>query len=869
MLLDPQVHPISLAAYEDGHDGFVGTPTPRLHWRLQAQRTDVLQHAYALEVSPTSDFSAEVVSSGRVDSCVPGHAPWPAQPLASRAVRWARVKVWTDQGETAWSEPLRIEAALLTPEDWTARPVSPVSNVAQSQPCPVPLLRRAFALDRPVASARLYITSLGVFDCWINGRRVGDALLDPGWTSYQQRLHYAAYDVTPLLEAGENVLSAAVGDGWWRGWLTWMQRRAIYGDTTALLAQLEITYADGSVQVVGTDESWQGGYGALLSADLYNGCDVDLRREPFGWKLKDFDAKGWEKVESLDLPRGLTLRCMPPIRQIETRNPTLSASAWGTVMVDAGQNLAGYLRIRVRGPEGASIRLRHAEMLDNEGRLYVAPLRHARATDTYVLDGRAGTVELVPSFTFHGFRHAEIEADPGVEIMGVEVCVLASDLEQIGTFACSNPQVNRLYQNVRWSQFGNFLSIPTDCPQRDERLGWTGDIQVFAETACTNADARTFLSSWLRDLAIEQRADGCVTSTVPNVVQNFEYEYGGVGWGDAASLVPWDLYQSYGDPEILARQYASIKAWVDWCASRLGPDDTWTGDFHLGDWLDPNAPADQPEKATTDRDLIASAYLARSARVLGQSATILGHDDDAMAYEALADRVAQAAWRRWQDVALTTQTGAAICICFGIVPSEMRDAAVSALADLVDRNDGRIATGFLGTPLVLPALTLGNRVDAAYRLLLNRACPGWLYQVDRGATTMWERWDAVQEDGRLHTGSMAMEEGADMISFNHYAYGAVAAWLYQSVAGIAPDTPGYARIRFAPRPGGGLDHASARILTPYGEASIAWRLSADVLDVHCLVPAGATARADWPQGWSVAAPAEFGSGHHHFTLQRG
>lgn len=858
---DTAVRPIGLRTDD-------ASAAPRLSWRLEAERPGVRQLAYEVQSSADAAF-AQTESSGRVACASPVGAAWVRAPLRSREVRWARVRVWTDAGVTAWSEPLRIEGGLFAAVDWVARPVSPVFNLGQRAPGLVPLLRRAFTLDRPVARARLYVTALGVHDCRINGAAVSDALLDPGWTAYRDRLLYAVHDVTALLRAGENVIAAAVGDGWWRGNLTWMERRAVYGETTALLAQLELTFADGSRRIVATDADWRGATGALVRADLYDGCDIDLTREPTGWREPGFDDSGWSPVAALPLPQGLEQRAMSPVREVQAFDAEFTVGEGGVVKVDCGQNLTGYLRLTLRCAATATATVRHAEVLEPDGRLHTAALRHARATDSYSLP--PGRHVVSPSFTYHGFRHAEIALGEGMVLERVEVCVVASDLVEIGRFRCSDARVNRLEANIRWSQRGNFLALPTDCPQRDERLGWTGDIQVFAPTACTNFDARAFLASWLADLALEQASDGNVPSTVPNVIGGHPFEYAGVGWSDAATLVPLAIYEAYGDRAVLARQLPSMRAWVDHGASRLSAADTWEGDFHLGDWLDPGAPPDKPEQATTDRDFIASAYLSYSAAAVARALRVTGEDEAAGDYARLAARVAAGAWARWRDAAVRTQAGCAIAIMFDIAPAAEREAVGAALAALVREARGRIATGFLGTPLVLPALTRTGQDAAAYALLLNEEAPGWLYQVRMGATTMWERWDAIRPDGTLHGGEMDAADAESMTSFNHYAYGSVGAWLYRSLAGIAPrlDAPGYAGIDFAPRPGGGIDWAGASLATPYGEAGIAWRIEADALRVELTVPPGAEGAFHAPPGWVLPSPAlPLGSGRHVLTLVR-
>ncbi len=891
--IDPSVVVTHLRTADDSGLPTTGVAAPRLSWRLAGDRPGVRQSGYEVQVAAEPDFGGAVATSGEVPSSHPLHAAWPAPPLRSREVRWWRVRARTDRGMTGWSEPARVEAALLDPADWVARPITLADDIGRLKPEPVPLLRREFGLEAAVASARLYVTALGLHDVAINGQRVSDELLEPGWQSYHHRLLYATYDVTGLLGEGRNAISAAVGDGWYRGRLTWQDLSNVYGDANCLLAQLEIQLTDGSSVTIATDGQWRASTGALRAADLYDGTDVDLRLEPAGWRRAGFDDSTWPPAIERELDAPLGQRTLPPVRVVETRHPAPRQSPDGHLLIDTGQNLTGYLRLRVTGPAGAQIRVRHAEVLDGEGRLYTVALRSARATDTYVL-AADGSVLLEPAFTFHGFRYAEIETSPGVAVEDIEVAVVSSDLAQTGRFECSDERVNQLFRNVTWSQRDNFLAIPTDCPQRDERLGWTGDIMVFAPAACANADSRAFLANWLVDLAYDQRADGAVPSVVPNVLAVLRgtelesFEYGSTGWGDAATVVPWTLYEAYADPEVLHRQYPSMRAWVDWCAGRRGEDGTWSGDWHFGDWLDPGAPPDEPEKATTSSDYIATAYLAYSAGLVARTADLLGDSGSATAYAALRDQTAAAAWRKWAGHAVTTQAGCAIALQLGIAPEADRARVAGALAALVRASGGRIATGFLGTPLVLPALTAGGRIEEAYQLLLNTESPGWLYQVLHGATTMWERWDAIRPDGSIHPGEMATGAGG-MLSFNHYAYGAVAEWLYRSVAGLAPDAddPGYGTVVFAPVPGGGLTSAAAGIHTPYGPAAISWRLDGQNLTVDADVAPGARGRFVLPPGpWRAehdgkpvdvaALPVqhphgrptleELGSGHHHIVL---
>ncbi|MBD9726341.1 family 78 glycoside hydrolase catalytic domain [Streptomyces caniscabiei] len=848
--------------------GLVATPypAPDLSWSLESDRPGVLQRAYEIQVSADPSFT-DVESGGEVGSDTVTDHPWPAEPLRSRAVRHWRVRVRTDLGWTEWSGPARVEAALLDDMDWTARPVHVPSDRGRTSPGPVPLLRREFALPAEPVSARLYVTSLGVHRTAINGRPVSDELLEPGWTSYPNRLLYATYDVTALLRPGPNALSAAIGDGWHRGHLTWHKNRNVYGDTSALLAQLEVTLADGTTVTVATDDRWRGGYGDLLAADLYDGCERDLRLEPQGWRLPGFDDRGWERAAVLSLPSGLTQRAHPPVRVVQVIQPKQRVLPDGMIALDAGENVTGWLRVRAAGPAGSTVTVRHAEVLDGDGRLLTSILRGARATDQYTLAG--GAVDLEPEFTFHGFRYAEIDASPGATIEAVEVQVVASDLRRIGEFHCSDERVNTLYGNVVRSQRGNFLAVPTDCPQRDERLGWTGDLMAFAPTACATFDSGSFLDSWLTDLAIEQRPDGAVPMVVPEVdlgdppPSDLPFTGSAAGWGDAATVVPAALFDAYGRRSLLGRHYAAMRAWVEFTNAHLDEDGTWSGNAQLGDWLDPAAPPEDPARATTDSAYVATAFVAHSARLLADAARELGRADDADRYAALHRRTAEAAWHKWGDHARTTQTGCALALQFGIVPTAERAAVGEALAALVRANGGRIATGFLGTPFVLPALTDTGHTAEAYQLLLNTECPGWLYQVERGATTMWERWDAIRPDG-----TMDLENAGTMLSFNHYAYGAVAAWLYQCVAGLRPLTPGYRTLDIAPRPGDGLTSAAASLTTPYGRASVAWSVSGTELTVDVSLPPGTTGRFSAPEGWlGTGEVSRLGAGNHRLILR--
>ena len=571
-----------------------------------------------------------------------------------------------------------------------------------------------------------------------------------------------------------------------------------------------------------------------------------------------------------------------PVRAISTGPVEAIERRDGVSHIDVGQNISGFLRLRVRGSAGDQVVVTHAEVLDPDGSLHTRSLRSAKSTDTYIL-ASDDVVELRPAFTFHGFRFAEVRSD--AEVLGAEFVAISSDTPRRGTFECSNARLNRFHENVVWSQRDNFVSVPTDCPQRDERLGWTGDAQAFAPTASVLFDVEAFWASWLRDLALEQDPILGVSSVVPDMVLRGEPRYGRAGWADAATIVPWAVYEAYGDPHILAAQWDSMVSWIDSLRVRLGPDGLLPTSMQFGDWLDPDAPVDRPWEAKADADYLANAFLAHSARLVAQAATVLGRLADAKRFGDLAEMQAATTWRRWASHAVTTQTGCAVALQFRICPDAERGVIAAALGGLVREAGGRVATGFLGTPLVLPALADAELIDEAYLMLLCRSLPSWLYQVDQGASTVWERWDAIRPDGSIHPGTMSLPPGLPasgpephMLSFNHYAYGAVIDWVYRHVAGLAPDIarPGYRRVILAPKPSVDIDWARASVETTFGTVSTSWRLDGrDRLTVEIALPFGTTGLFRAPataatsvtlNGVAVDVETELAPGHHTIVV---
>jgi alpha-L-rhamnosidase len=819
----------------------IGTPAPRLSWYVPTAPDDFRQSAYQVEISRARG----PVELTTVTSAEQVLVPWPAAPLAARESAQVRIRVCgADDEWSGWSAPAVVERGI---DDWTARFISPATLGGEGMPAPV--LTGTVVLPDGIVSARLYATAHGLYTAELNGTRVGDHELAPGWTSYQHRLRYQSYDVTGLVRPGENRLDVLLGNGWYRGRLGFQGRRGLYGDRLALLAQLEVTTADSTVHRLVTDDSWRAADSGVLADDLYDGQRTDMRN----------GERRTDTVEVIDADLGrLVAPDGPPVRVTEVLAAhRVWTSPAGRTLVDFGQNVVGRIRLRVRGLDaGHEVVVRHAEVLEHE-ELGVRPLRTARATDSYLLAGPDETV-CESTLTFHGFRYAEVTGVPGLRAADVEAVVIGSDLRRTGWFESSHALLNRFHDNVVWGMRGNFVDVPTDCPQRDERLGWTGDIQVFSPTASFLFDSAGFLGSWLADLAAEQQKDGSVPFVIPDVIR--QPGPATAAWGDAATIVPWVLHRRTGDLGLLARQLPSMRAWVDRMAELAGPDRLWSGGFQFGDWLDPTAPPDSPFQAQADPDVIATAHLARSAEIVARAAELLGDTAGARHYDLLAAQVRAAFAREYVTssgrVLGDAATTYALALQWSLLPAEaQRQHAGRRLADLVRTAGFRIGTGFVGTPLMTDALTDAGEEELAYRLLLQTGCPSWLYSVTMGATTVWERWDSMLPDGSINPG--------EMTSFNHYALGAVADWLHRRVAGLAPAAPGYRRLLVRPVPTHALTSASARHVTPYGEAAVSWQRVDGQLRLSVTVPVGAEAEVHVP---GVAAAVEVRHGTHDWTV---
>jgi alpha-L-rhamnosidase len=836
---------------------------PRFTWTVDSDRRGDTQSAYQLRVVG-SGSGGVVWETGRVPSAAL-HAGYEGPALASRQRLSWQVQVWDAEGVASdWSSAATFEMGLLDEEDWQARWIAPppaqleaaddVEGIDRGEwrgnrPA---LLRRPFDCEADIVAARVYVSARGLYELRLNGEKVGDDLLTPGWSDYRFRLPYQAYDVTTQLRAGSNVLGAVLVDGWYSGRLGWLDR--IYGETPSFVAQLHLERADGSQAVIASEGEWMTSPSSRLWADLVMGEVRDLGATQPGWDAPGFDDSDWVAVDLADAPDAvLENHDGSPVRVLDEQVArSVIETTPGTFIADLGQNMVGWARLSVEGRAGDLVRVRHAEMLDEAGGLYVANLRTALATDAYLLS-EDGAAVLEPRFTFHGFRFVEVSGlAPGAtpDVTGV---VIGSATPEIGTFECSLPLVNQLQRNIQWGRRGNFLEAPTDCPQRDERLGWMGDAQIFVGTACWNADVAPFFTKWLRDVVDGRDELGAFPDVAPVIAPDF-LGHAAPAWGDAGVIVPWVLYQRYGDERFLERAFDSMMSWVDSVAAD-NPDGLWLHGRHndYGDWLSVNS--------DTPREVLATAYFFHSADLVCRVGEIIGRKEEADRYRQLADHIREA----FEAAYLTgsgrivghTQTTYVLALAFGLVPDHLRPAAAQHLeAQIRDRRGlgskfrpGHLDTGFLGVGHLLPTLTAHDRLELAYRLLENDDFPSWGYSIKHGATTIWERWDGWTAENGFQTPAMN--------SFNHYSLGSVGDWLYTTVAGISPAAPGFERIRIRPRPGGSITSAAATHRSVRGEIASSWVVEDGRLRLSVVIPANTSAEV-WFPGTTASSLSEGG-----------
>lgn len=811
-----------------------------LGWAIESEARGTVQSAYEVRVG-SRESGADVWDSGRVASDQQVDVKLPENIKLAPATRYFwQARIWDGGGEvTEWSAPAWFETGLLSPADWAgAKWISraELDEKAKERATSLPLLRREFATTKPVQRARLYASAHGVYQLSINGQKVGDQFLAPGWTDYNRRIQAQTYDVTSLVRKGPNAIGAALGDGWYRGnvGLRWNH---VYGDALALVAKLEIVYTDDTSETIVTDERWRTTPGPFVQADLQDGESYDARNEPSGWDRPNFDEAHWTAaaVASDDLSR-IVPQPDEPIRATQVLTARQRAeSKPGEFIYDLGQNMVGVARVRLTGKQGQTAQIRYAEELyrrgERSGQLYTENFRKAKVTDTYTF-ARDETVTYQPTFTQHGFRYISIsgvDTPPGPsDVQGV---VLGSDLANTGDLQLSNPMLDQLVRNVRWGQRGNFLSIPTDTPARDERLGWTGDISVFAPTASRLQDTRAFLSKWMDDLRDAQRDNGNIPAVVPQPRREFDET--GVGWSDAFITVPYAVWRATGDTQILRRNWDAMQRFYGFVRESATHDGNLLEEgrrsWFSGDWL-------HLEKVdrTQEHRVIATAYFAENTRMMSEMAAALG--DAALANElaSLLPKIRSAFVDAYcaADGSIYTGTQTVYAMALGmdlIADPAQRERVVAKFLEKLAADDYHLKTGFLGTPWLLPALSRIGRDDLALRLLLNEDYPSWGFEIRMGATTMWERWNSIRADGEFGP--------VDMNSFNHYAYGAVGDWMFQRLGGLQIVEPGYKKFRVAPLFGAGnLNHARCQLQTPRGLIVCEWTMTDEKLTVHVVAP---------------------------------
>ncbi|MDO4547707.1 MAG: family 78 glycoside hydrolase catalytic domain [Clostridia bacterium] len=801
---------------------------PQLGWQVICDGRDKLQSAYRIQVSTSDDFGETVYDSGNVMSSE-SVAIRLDIPLSARTRYYWRVRVWDEKDcMSDWSEAAFFETARMG-EPWKAEWIGWTDEFPQ--------LRRGFSVIKPVKSARAYACGVGMYVMFVNGEKAGNEYLTPNFNAYDSWLQYQTYDITSLIQQGENAIGAWLGNGYYKGRVNWPEvgyRDRIYGDKLAFIAEITIEYEDGTREVIITDESWSATKSPFLRTEIYDGEIFDAQAYDRAWSRPSTDVSGWDKAIVVPIDKKLLhARLSVPVVAYESRPAKLIITPKKEKVLDFGQNAAGFVRFKTRAKAGTRIHLQFGEELNRNGNFYRDNMRTALAENIYICDGREAVYE--PYFTFFGFRYCKVSGLDEIDAEDFEQVIIHSKMDLTGSFSCSDERVNRLFLNALWSQRSNFVDVPTDCPQRDERMGWTGDAQVFCATAVMNADCDAFYRKFLYDLAFEQEKMGFVPVVVPFILKNTGFwEIPTTGWGDAATIMPWAMYVYYGDRAILERQYDSMKSWVEYMRSKDIDGKNLYGGFHIGDWVAQDTRDPDSFFGLTPVGLLATAYYALSSEILSKAAKVLGKDGDAAEYAKLAKDIREAFRNEYVSpagrVVGETQTAQVIALYMNMLTDEQIPVTVEQLANRLRSDNMHLTTGFLGTPCLCPALSECGLNEYAYALLMQNTCPSWLYEVEKGATTIWERWNSIKEDGSF--GPVKMN------SFNHYAFGAVCEWLYRYVAGVNPDerAPGFKIFTVRPMPNDALSHAEASIITQYGEVKSGWKLEGKSITVEVEIP---------------------------------
>lgn len=818
---------------------------PQFGWELEADKRNVVQDSYRLQIALTPEFEQPVYDSGVTEDSSSAHIFVSSLKLRPASRYYVRVRVRAGGEEAGWYGGSFV-TALLGSRNWKAPFVSAETEEFYKEESRGTLVRGGFSVRGKVKEAYAFTTALGLYHFYLNGKKVGDDEMTPGWTSYRRHLLYQTYDVTEYLKEGANVAGAMVGAGWYKGVMGLTKARNNYGDQTAFAMQLLIRYEDGREETVCTGSHWTGTDAPVVFSEIYHGETYDGALEIIDWCSAQEPAGPWHKTETVPFDYSV-LRAQDGCR-VKAEDQILAVRLFttpkGEQVIDFGQNLTGRIQVTASGKKGDVIEIRCFEVLDHEGNVYVDNLRKARTTMKYIF-GKDGTITYHPHFTYMGFRYGVILSYPGVPVKeNFAACTLHSHMERTGWLSCSNPLLNQLHHNYLWGLKGNFLDVPTDCPQRDERLGWTGDAQIFCRTAGYLMNTYTFFKKWLYDLAADQLPDGGVPHVIPNIEEGRtdgnwllkQGDHSSAAWADAAVIIPWTMYLMYGDKAILKQQYDSMKKWIDFMKNN-SRDYIWNYKLQLGDWVALDA-EEGSYFGATPTDLTATAYFAYSTGLFAKAARILGKEEAAL-YEELHKRIVEKFQKTFFDgsgsMTARTQTAHIVALHFQLVPEKYRKKTIESLKALLAEENGHLVTGFVGTPYFCHALSENGCLKEAYDLLLKEDYPSWLYQVKMGATTIWEHWDGIKPDGTMWS--------PEMNSFNHYAYGAIGEWMYRRMAGIDVDeeAPGFQRAMIWPRPGGNLSYVEGSYRSIYGIVSVRWEAIEKNIVLTVRIPANTRA----------------------------
>ncbi len=808
---------------------------PRFSWKMKSDAQNTVQSSYRITVS---DSEKTVWDSGVTESDQSVLIPYSGEKLKPETAYMVNIEVKDNYGNTAQNKT-SFETGVFSGNDFSANMLThdfPEDETA----CPI--FFKEFELKKPVAKARIYATAQGLYELSLNGERVGDYRMTPGWTSYNKRLQYQIYDITSILKE-QNIIEMTVANGWYKGPFGFTLRPNIYGDKVGAFAEIHVFYEDGSKDVITTDESWSVKTGEIQYSEIYMGETIDANSpEIKNGKviIKEFDKEI------------LTAQENEPVR-ITERIPAkkLFVTPKGEKLVDFGQNLTGAAEVRIKGQKGQKIIIRHAEVLDKDGNFYSETLRQAKSVDTYICNGEEQV--FLPHFTFHGFRYICVEGieEPSPDMF--TACVTHSDMEKTGDFTCSNKKVNQLQSNIAWGQRDNFLDIPTDCPQRDERLGWTGDAQIFSWTASFNRNTALFFTKWMRDMSAESSLEKGVPHVVPDILDS----YSSSAWSDSAVIIPWVVYQTFGDTRILSENWKCMHEWVDYIKNHCGDNGLWQTGFQYGDWLALDKEESADRTGATDKYMIANAYYIYVTDLVRKTAEVLGEKEEAEKYRKLYDKTLEAFREEYYTatgrIVSETQTGAVVSLYFNLAREKDRDRILKTLLTNIENHKNHLSTGFVGTPYICHALSENGAHDMAATLFMKEDYPSWLYAVNMGATTIWERWNSIKPDGTF--------DESGMNSLNHYAYGSIGDWMYRKISGLSQLESGYKKFKVQPMFVKGIEESELNFESVYGKIEVKTSCKNGKIHVHVTVPANTSAVIILPEKNETI---EVGSGSYDY-----